>query len=68
MEMAGSVVFGFLLIVVIALLPLWKIFGKTGRSPWLSLLVLIPAVGPIICIVILAFGRWPAVDGPAPTS
>ncbi|HEX7006070.1 MAG TPA: hypothetical protein VF274_02960 [Alphaproteobacteria bacterium] len=63
MEFVGSFLVGFLVFVAVALLPLWKIFGKTGMSPWLSLLVLIPGLGGLICVVILAFGRWPALDG-----
>ena len=54
---------GALVGIVLVLIPLWKIFGKTGRSPWLSLLVFIPGLGSLICALILAFGRWPAVDG-----
>ena len=58
----------FVVVVFVLIVPLWKIFEKTGRSPWLSLLIFVPAVGAFIAILILAFGRWPAVDGPAPTS
>ena len=54
---------GFVISVAIVLIPLWKIFGKTGRSPWLSLLMFIPGIGGLICVLILAFGRWPALDG-----
>jgi hypothetical protein len=63
MEMLAGPLVGFVVLVVIALVPLWKIFGKTGMSPWLSLLVFIPGLGGLICVLILAFGRWPALDG-----
>jgi hypothetical protein len=62
MEPVGFIV-GFVVFVVVALIPLWKIFGKTGMSPWLSLLVLIPGLGGLICVLILAFARWPALGG-----
>ncbi len=41
----------------------WRIFTKAGFSGALSLLNLVPAVGPLICILILAFGEWPALQG-----
>lgn len=58
--MEGAIVF----IVVLALLlyPAWRIFGKAGFTPWLALLLLIPGLGGLICIVILAFARWPALS------
>jgi hypothetical protein len=62
MEPVGFIV-GFIVFVVIALIPLWKIFGKTGMSPWLSLFVLIPGLGGLICVLILAFARWPVLNG-----
>lgn len=40
----------------------WRIFAKAGFSGALSLLNFVPGVGPLICIVILAFGRWPIED------
>jgi SNF family Na+-dependent transporter len=44
--------------VVVMLIPYWKIFQRTGQSPWLSLLMLLPLVN-IIMLFILAFGTWP---------
>ena len=43
---------------VIFLFPLWKIHQKAGQSPALSLLVLVPFIGPLISILILAFVPW----------
>jgi uncharacterized membrane protein YhaH (DUF805 family) len=40
----------------------WRIFTKAGYNGALSLLNLVPGVGPIICMIILAFGRWPIED------
>ena len=39
----------------------WRIFTRAGYNGALSLLSIIP-VGPLICQVILAFGRWPIED------
>lgn len=40
----------------------WRIFEKAGYSGALSLLNFVPGVGQLICLVILAFGRWPIED------
>ena len=37
----------------------WKICVKAGYSGALSLLNLVPVVGSIIVVCILAFGNWP---------
>ncbi len=56
--------YGIFLLVVIAftLWVYWRIFEKAGYSGALSLLNLVPGVGPLICVIILAFGRWPIED------
>lgn len=43
---------------------LWRIFTKAGMSGALSLLVLVPGVGGIIALCILAFGTWKVVPAP----
>ena len=40
----------------------WRIFAKTGMNGALGLLCLIPYVGPLICLLVLAFSRWPIED------
>ncbi|MBV9232634.1 MAG: hypothetical protein JO030_01215 [Candidatus Eremiobacteraeota bacterium] len=40
----------------------WRIFAKAGYNGAMSLLNLIPGVGTLICIIVLAFGRWPIED------
>lgn len=40
----------------------WRIFTKAGYNGALSLLNLVPGVGQLICLIILAFGRWPIED------
>jgi uncharacterized membrane protein YhaH (DUF805 family) len=37
----------------------WRIFTRAGYSGALSLLLLIPGLGQIIVVCILAFGDWP---------
>jgi len=49
-------------IVVFTIWVYWRIFAKAGYNGALSLLNLVPGVGPLICVLILAFGRWPIED------
>ena len=56
--------FGFIMIFVVALTIafvwlFWRVFQKAGYPGALGLLCLIPSVGPIVCMAILAFGTWP---------
>ncbi|MBV8491121.1 MAG: hypothetical protein JO199_11385 [Candidatus Eremiobacteraeota bacterium] len=63
---AGVFVFVyFLFIIGIVALTIWfwwRIFAKAGFSGALALLNLLFPVGNLVCILILAFGRWPIED------
>lgn len=67
---AASMVAGFIMVyavIIIAVLAFtiwayWRMFEKAGYSGALSLLNLIPGFGPLICLIVLAFGRWPIED------
>ncbi len=37
----------------------WRIFTKAGYPGALGLVCLVPSIGPLICLLILAFGTWP---------
>ncbi|HEY9084846.1 MAG TPA: hypothetical protein VIN40_02755 [Candidatus Tyrphobacter sp.] len=50
-------------IVALSIWFYWRIFTKAGFSGALSLLNLVPGIGPLICILILAFGEWPVLQG-----
>jgi hypothetical protein len=55
----AGIVFIFMLIgIAIVLIPLWFICKKAGFSPWLSLLCLIPSLGILILLYVLAFSDW----------
>jgi hypothetical protein len=47
---------------VIAVIPFWKICGRVGLSPWLSVLVVVPLAN-LIFIYWLAFSQWPIQRG-----
>jgi hypothetical protein len=57
---------GIILIIVFACLAFiiflfWRIFSKAGMSGALAFLLLIPAVGGLIVLCILAFVQWKVV-------
>jgi hypothetical protein len=60
---AGLIIYVIIMLGIVAFLifVLWRIFAKAGYSGALSFLVLIPGVGSLIAILILAFGDWPAL-------
>lgn len=65
---AGMGCFGLIALVVLVLAILvfviycwWRICAKAGFSGAMSLLLLIPGIGGLILILILAFGEWPAL-------
>ncbi len=44
--------------MAIVIIPFWFICKKAGFSPWLSLLCLVPSLGLLILIYVLAFAEW----------
>ena len=50
-----------LIILVLAVIPYWKIWARTGHSGAWSLLMLVP-IANLISLWVLAFKRWPSVD------
>ncbi len=65
----GAGIFLFIGIIFLAFLAFfiflyWRIFTKAGLSGPLSLLILIPGIGPLIPLCILAFSEWKVVPAP----
>ena len=56
-----------IVIVLLLVVPLWKIHAKAGKNPALSLFVFIPYLGLLIVSLVLAFSRWPATESAAET-
>jgi hypothetical protein len=50
----GHAVFSLILII-----PVWRICARAGFGGGWSLLLLLPVLGPVIVMAILAFGDWP---------
>jgi hypothetical protein len=43
----------------ITVVPTFFVVRRTGMSPWWGLLLIIPLVGFVILLWIIAFARWP---------
>jgi uncharacterized membrane protein YhaH (DUF805 family) len=70
-HMAGAIagMMGFFMlfgvaIAVFAIFLFWRILTKAGLAGPLALLILVPAVGWIIVLCILAFSDWRVVPAP----
>jgi glycopeptide antibiotics resistance protein len=59
---AGCMVWLVLLLamVIFPIFCFWRIFAKAGYNGAMALLCLIPGIGMIIVLCLLAFGTWPA--------
>jgi hypothetical protein len=47
-------------VLILLIVPLWRICGRAGFSPALSLLAIIPMLGLVIVAAVLAFVEWPS--------
>jgi len=54
----------YLVVVIIVALPCWFILKKAGFTPWLSLLCLIPSLGTLVLLYVLAFAEWKVIPAP----
>lgn len=62
----GAVLFVFALaIIAFSVFLFWRIFSKAGLSGPLGLLCLIPGVGWLIALCVLAFSEWKVVPASA---
>ncbi|MGA7245495.1 MAG: hypothetical protein WBX19_20090 [Terracidiphilus sp.] len=50
--------------IAIVMIPCWFILKKAGFSPWLSLLCLIPSLGTLVLLYVLAFAEWKVIPAP----
>ena len=57
--LALSGIFALILLGV----PLWKIFAKAGFAPAWALLIILPGIGNLAILLLLACRRWPNTEG-----
>jgi hypothetical protein len=50
--------------IVIVMIPCWIILKKAGFSPWLALLCILPSLGTLVLLYVLAFAQWKVVPAP----
>ena len=50
--------------IAIVMIPCWFILKKAGFSPWLSLLCLVPSLGTLVLLYVLAFAEWKVTPAP----
>ena len=55
-----------LVAIAIVMVPCWFILKKAGFSPWLALLCIIPSLGTLVLLYVLAFSDWNVVPAPQP--
>jgi hypothetical protein len=53
-------IFFWLIALILVIVPLWRICGRAGFNPALSLLAVIPLLGFLIVAAVLGFVPWPA--------
>ena len=61
-----GVIMYLVIMVLVLIIPTWRICNRAGYSGAISLLHLIPGVGTLIVFAILAFGTWPAGEATPP--
>lgn len=58
---AGSMLI-WLVVLVLLVVPYWKLWTRTGHAGWWALLMVVPLAN-IISLWVLAFKDWPALRG-----
>jgi hypothetical protein len=53
--------------IAVVMIPSWFILKKAGFSPWLCLLCLVPSLGTLVLLYILAFAEWKVIPAPVAT-
>ena len=61
MAMVAIIPIIILVAIAIVMVPFWFILKKAGFSPWLSLICLIPSLGILVLLYVLAFSEWKVV-------
>ncbi len=66
MVMAMMAIIPIIIVITIAIvmIPCWFILKKAGFSPWLSMLCLIPSLGTLVLLYVLAFAEWKVIPAP----
>ncbi len=58
--------FLILLAIAIVMVPCWFILKKAGFTPWLAMLCILPSLGTLVLLYVLAFADWKVMPVPQP--
>lgn len=64
MMMVPIIMLIYAFVVALIMVPCWFILKKAGFSPWLSLLCLLPTLGTLVLLYVLAFAEWKVIPAP----
>jgi uncharacterized BrkB/YihY/UPF0761 family membrane protein len=62
MMIVPLLIIGYLIVVALVMVPCWFILKKAGFSTWL--LCIIPSLGTLVLLYVLAFADWKVVPAP----
>ena len=51
----------WVIVAILIIIPDWRILGKAGYPPALALLIIVPLLGNLCILAVLAFTEWPAL-------
>lgn len=51
----------WLIVATLVIIPAWRILRKAGFIPAVSLLLVVPLLGWLCVMIVLAFVQWPAL-------
>jgi hypothetical protein len=54
----------YVIAIALIMVPCWFILKKAGFSPWLALLCLLPSLGTLVLLYVLAFAEWKVIPAP----
>lgn len=54
-------IFGWLIMAMLLVAPLWKICARAGLAPGLALVAAVPVLGFVIVTAVVAFAEWPSL-------
>lgn len=62
--MVPILILAYVLMIAVVMVPCWFILKKAGFSPWLSLLCLLPTLGTLVLLYVIAFAEWKVIPAP----
>jgi uncharacterized membrane protein len=64
MAMMAMIPLFILVGIAVVIIPCWFICKKAGFSPWLSLVCIVPTLGTLVLLYVLAFAEWKVMPVP----